>query len=168
MADLTPSERLQPCLLDRLTDDEPGTQQESREQRVMSPRKYRQAVLRDLTWLLNANAHIEEDGLEEFDQVPGSILNYGTRDVTGLGVHDSRAADIERQLREAIGRFEPRIDPQSLSIKALVEALALSHRAVRFEIRGALWAQPVPESLYIKTEMDLETGECNLKHATNG
>ena len=55
MADqLTPQDRLQPALLDRLTDDEPDKKQEPREQRVMSKRRLRQAVLRDLAWLFNA------------------------------------------------------------------------------------------------------------------
>ncbi|MHC4750853.1 MAG: type VI secretion system baseplate subunit TssE, partial [Planctomycetota bacterium] len=36
MAELTPMDRLQPCLLDRLTDDEPDVQKESRDQRVVS------------------------------------------------------------------------------------------------------------------------------------
>ena len=36
MAELTPKERLQPSLLDRLTDDEPEQQQESRDKRVLS------------------------------------------------------------------------------------------------------------------------------------
>ena len=48
MAELTPSERLQPCLLDRLTDDHPEEVKESRDQRVVSMRRYREAVLRDL------------------------------------------------------------------------------------------------------------------------
>ena len=35
MAESTPIEKLQPCLLDRLTDDEPANQKESRLQRVV-------------------------------------------------------------------------------------------------------------------------------------
>ena len=54
MPELTPQERLQPALLDRLTDDQPDTQQEPRERRVLSKAKLRQAVLRDLAWLFNA------------------------------------------------------------------------------------------------------------------
>ena len=53
MAELTQKERLQPSLLDRLTDDEPPTQQESREKRVLSMHKLRLFVLRDISWLLN-------------------------------------------------------------------------------------------------------------------
>ena len=36
MPELAPKERLQPSLLDRLTDEEPGTTQESRERRVLA------------------------------------------------------------------------------------------------------------------------------------
>jgi type VI secretion system protein ImpF len=168
MVDLTPSERLQPCLLDRLTDDEPTAKLERRESRVMNPTRYRQAVLRDLAWLMNAHAHIEADGFDAFSEVPSSVLNYGVRDVTGSSIRDTSAEDIERQLRESIARFEPRINPQSVSIRTVVEPDEMSHRAIRFEIRGVLWAKPIPESLFIKTELDLETGECKLKHTANG
>jgi predicted component of type VI protein secretion system len=50
--DLTSRERLQPSLLDRLTDDEPGDVQESADKRVLSPNQLKVSVLRDLTWLL--------------------------------------------------------------------------------------------------------------------
>jgi len=53
MAELAPRERLQPSLLDRLTDDEPDQEVESRERRVLSVRGLREGVLRDLAWLLN-------------------------------------------------------------------------------------------------------------------
>jgi type VI secretion system protein ImpF len=37
MADLAPAERLQPSLLDRLTDDEPDKRVEGRDRSVISP-----------------------------------------------------------------------------------------------------------------------------------
>jgi predicted component of type VI protein secretion system len=92
MPELTPQERLQPALLDRLTDDEPGETLEPRERRVMSKTRLRQAVLRDLAWLFNATR-----------------LNV-------IGV----------------------------------------------EIRGELWAQPVPLELLVRTEIDLETGKVEI------
>ena len=48
MAELTPTERLQPSLLDRLTDDEPSHSQEARNRRVLSIQKLRESVLRDV------------------------------------------------------------------------------------------------------------------------
>ena len=54
MPELTLQERLQPALLDRLTDDEPGKSHEAPERRVISKSRLRRAVLRDLAWLFNA------------------------------------------------------------------------------------------------------------------
>ena len=49
------SERLQPSLLDRLTDDDATNAAESREARVIDIRRLRDIVQRDLSWLLNTN-----------------------------------------------------------------------------------------------------------------
>jgi type VI secretion system protein ImpF len=163
MAELTQSEKLQPCLLDRLTDDEPHNQRENRSQRVMSLRRYRQAVLRDLAWLLNTYANAEMDGLDEFDQIPSSVLNYGVQNAAGMSATSLDADDMRYRFAEAIQRFEPRVMPGSISVVMTMNPQEMNNRAVRFEIRGDLWAQPIPESLYIRTDLDLETGKCNLK-----
>ncbi len=162
MAELTPSEKLQPCLLDRLTDDDPGKQQESRNQRVMSAAKYRQAVLRDLAWLLNTYANAEQNGLDEFAEIPSSVLNYGVQNVAGMTASSLSADDMHYRLIEALRRFEPRIISNTVSIVMTVDKEEMSNRSIRFEIRGNLWTQPIPESLFIKTELDLETGKCTL------
>ena len=47
-------DRLQPALLDRLTDQAPHQRLESESDRVMTKSQLRQAVLRDLGWLFNA------------------------------------------------------------------------------------------------------------------
>ena len=77
MAELTPQERLQPALLDRLTDEHPDEQQEAREQRVMSKRQLRQAVLRDLAWLFNATRLESGVDLSKVPEVRRSVLNFG-------------------------------------------------------------------------------------------
>jgi len=162
MAELTPSEKLQPCLLDRLTDDEPHKQQESRNQRVMSTQRYRQAVLRDLAWLLNTYANAEQDGLDEFEEVPSSVLNFGVQNAAGLTASSLSVDEMRYRLAEALRRFEPRIIPNTISIVMSADKEEMNSRSIRFEIRGSLWSQPIPESLFIKTELDLETGKCKL------
>jgi type VI secretion system protein ImpF len=168
MAELTPSEKLQPCLLDRLTDDEPQKEQESRTQRIMSMSRYRQSVLRDLAWLLNTNSHIEQDGLDEFEEVPSSVLNFGVQSITGFSATSIDVDDIRYNLIEALKRFEPRIMANSISIVVTLDPEEMSNRSIRFEIRGDLWAQPIPEALFIQTEIDLETGHCELKRGARG
>ncbi len=162
MPQLTPSEKLLPCLLDRLTDDEPGKQQESRMQRVMSMQRYRQAVLRDLAWLLNTYNNAELKGLDEFEELPSSVLNYGVRNIAGMTQANIFADDLSHRLTEAIQRFEPRIVANSVAVSMSVDTEEMSGRSVHFEIRGDLWAEPIPEALFIKTELDLESGKTKL------
>jgi len=164
MAELTPSEKLQPCLLDRLTDDAPKKTSESRNQRVMSLQKYREAVLRDLLWLLNTHADSEQSGLDGFEEIPSSVLNFGVQNVAGMTASSLHVDDMRFILTEALQRFEPRIIPDTVSIIAAADPDEANHsRSLSFEIRGVLWTQPIPESLFIRTELDLETGKSRLK-----
>jgi type VI secretion system protein ImpF len=163
MAELTPTERLQPCLLDRLMDDEPQLKEESRELRVVSLRRYREGVLRDLSWLLNTGCHPPRDHMDDFPEVPRSVLNYGIPDLSGVTISHISASEIEQQLLRAIRFFEPRISRESLSVRAVRDAEPTDKNAVSFEIEGELWAQPMPDRLYIKTKFDLETGQCEVE-----
>jgi len=168
MAELTPSERLQPCLLDRLTDDRPREVKESRDQRIVSLRRYRTAVLRDLDWLLNTSARSSTEEFSEFGEVARSVLNYGIPDLCGLTASGLVPKEFERQLMEALRNFEPRILPGSLSIHINAGYGMMDHNAITFEIRGDLWARPTPDPLYLPGEVDLDTGQCALKDRANG
>ena len=90
-----------------------------------------------------------------------SVINYGTRHLCGL-VGPEMAA-YERVLLEAIQVFEPRILRNSLSVRAVK-----NRQIVGLEIEGELWANPVPDHLFIKTKIDLETGQTVLGDAING
>ena len=169
MADLTPTERLQPCLLDRLTDDHPERQRESRDERVVSMSQYRRAVLRDLNWLLNASAHPPHDEIHECEAAAASVLNFGIRDFCGLSSAGLSPQQLERELIAAVKRFEPRVLADSISIKVISSGKATAeHNVVAFEIKGDLWAQPTPDPLYLRTEIDLETGRCEFASRKNG
>lgn len=166
MAELTPFERLQPCLLDRLTDDDPQNSEESRNQRIISLPRYKRGVLRDLDWLFNASAHLAEEGkdkfrLSDYPEAYRSVINFGTRQLCGLITPDMQ--ELETQLSDAIQLFEPRIIRHTLSVKATVERQVIS-----FEMNGEIWANPMAEKLFIKTQLDLETGKCTLGDGANG
>jgi type VI secretion system protein ImpF len=162
VAELTPQERLQPALLDRLTDDQPGQKIESREQRILSMQRLRAAVLRDLTWLLNAG-HLETlVDLADHPEVRRSVLNYGIPDLAGLSSAGADTAPITRALRQAITTFEPRITPSTLRVSIETGATASSRHAMVFRIEGELWAKPAAQALYLKTEVDLETGDVTV------
>ena len=162
MPELTHKERLQPSLLDRLTDDEPSQQVESREQRVFSLTRLREAVLRDLAWLLNTTNLAAGTDLDAYPEVRHSVLNYGIPDLSGVSVSSANIAELERELRQAIIDFEPRILSHSLAVRLEANKSQMSHNAMTFLIEGELWAQPVPLRMYLKTEIDLDIGDVKV------
>ena len=160
---LTPQERLQPALLDRLTDEEPDKKLEPREHRVLSKSRMRQAVLRDLAWLFNATRLESGMTMSRWPYARRSVINFGLPALSGQTASTVEIQDLERDLRQAILDFEPRILPETLEVKTLVEISALDHHnVIGIEIHGQLWAQPVPIELLIRTEIDLETGKVHI------
>jgi type VI secretion system protein ImpF len=163
MPELTPQERLQPALLDRLTDDEPGEKLEPRERRVMSKGRLRQAVMRDLAWLFNATRLESGTSLAHVPHARRSVVNFGLPALSGKAATSFDAAELERCIRQSILDFEPRIRPATLQVKALVHRSSIDHHnVIGVEIRGELWAQPVPLELLMRTEIDLETGKVEI------
>ena len=161
-----PIEKLQPCLLDRLSDDEPLKQEESRMSRVISLEKYKLGVRRDLEWLFNTNAFLN---VESIDSVPlknypdalRSVINFGVRQLCGQT--SPNLDELKDEIAEAIRVFEPRISPRSLTIRADVERNFLT-----FDIEGELWTNQRPEHLHLKTIVDVENGQCLLGDAPHG
>lgn len=163
MAELTTRERLQPSLLDRLTDDAPQERVESRDKRVMSMRQLRNAVLRDLEWLLNAGCRPMDDEIHDYPLVANSVVNYGMPDLTGLAAAGLTQTRIESLVEKAIINFEPRIMRGTLHVSAVAGDGAESESHVGFQISGELCPLPMPEALYVKTTVDLDTGRCEVK-----
>jgi len=159
MAELTPNERLQPSLLDRLTDNSPQAATESREDRVLSLRQLRKSVIRDLEWLLNTGRLETTEDLSAYPEVRRSVLNYGIPDIAGTTASSMDAYQLELALRQAILDFEPRILPHNLRIQIIRDDKEMSVHSIVLEIEGEIWGQPMPEHLYLKTVLDLELGQ---------
>jgi len=164
MAELTYKERLQPSLLDRLTDDDRERKQESRTDRVLSPSRLRECVRRDLAWLFNTtNLACVDSEIDEQPLVAASTLNYGLPDLTGHTASSIDVATIERLLRTAIWSFEPRLIRNSVRVKLDVNPEDMTHNAMTFTVEAELWAQPLPLRLFFKTDIDLETGDVQVE-----
>ena len=158
MAELTQKERLQPSLLDRLTDDARDQQIESRDKRVLSPARLRECVRRDLTWLFNTTHLASVQPLRDYPAVASSVLNYGVQELTGLPLSSVDTHGLERMLTQVIANYEPRLLRKSVRVRLIVDKDKMAHNAVIFEIEAELWAQPLPLRLFLRTEIDLENG----------
>lgn len=162
---LEPRERLQPALLDRLTDDAPTERVEPEGQRVMSKTQLRQAVLRDLSWLFNATQPTDRIG-EDYPALASSVLNFGLPALSGQLASKVDISVLERAIRDCVLRFEPRLLPETLEVRALEATSVLdTHNMIEFEIHGHLWAQPVPLEVLLRTRLDLEAGLVEVRDA---
>lgn len=157
MAETTSRERLQPSLLDRLTDHAPETRRESFDHQTLTLPQLRQAVMRDLGWLLNTTNLATTEDLAGAPLAIKSTLNYGVPGLAGAISTSSRLEAMEAGIAEAIRAFEPRIKPETLRVRLRDTGVDRPTPSIVFEIEGDLWAQPVPEQLFLETAIELET-----------
>jgi type VI secretion system protein ImpF len=164
MPELTAQERLQPSLLDRLVDLQPQHKVESPESRVMTKQSLRQAVLRDLQWLFNCEAHGAEFESGRYPHTADSVLNFGLPTLSGQFASTVQASAVENGIKRALLRFEPRILPKTLEVELVAEQSALdTHNRVSLMLRGMLWAQPVPIEFMLRSRIDLEEGRITVE-----
>lgn len=154
--------RLQPALLDRLTDDHPEERREAESLRVMSKPQLRQAVLRDLSALFNSVQPLAA-AAEGYPMLAESVLNFGLPPLSGMLASKLDVSILEAAIHQAIVRFEPRILAETLEVRAQESSSVLdTHNVIEFEIRGHLWAQPVPLEILLRTQLDLEAGQIEV------
>jgi type VI secretion system protein ImpF len=101
------------------------------------------------------------EDLSAYPEVRNSVLNYGLPDLTGQSLVGMEPARLERIVREAIIRFEPRINSRTLKVTVSVDSNQANRNAMRFDIEGDLWAQPT-RWRSSQTELDLESGNVNV------
>ena len=149
---------LQPALLDRLLAREGGGTLQA-----LSRAELRTAILRDLGWLLNAVQALPPEQAEAHPAAAQSVLNFGLPPLAGELASQVDVHGLEHAIRDAIVRFEPRIDRSTLEVRALpITARMDTHNVIEFEIRARVWAQPVPAEVLLRTRLDLEAGKVEL------
>ncbi len=162
-----PHDRLQPALLDRISDDarESGAVDD---RRVMTKAQLRQAVLRDLNWLFNAVQPLGSVA-SAYPGVADGVLNFGLPALSGQLASKVDVSVLERAIRQAIQRFEPRILRESLEVHAVAtESVLDTHNIIEFQIRAHLWSQPVPLEILLRTQLDLEAGQVEVRDMLAG
>ena len=97
-------ERLQPALLDRLTDEHPELSQDPEDRRGMNKAQLRAAVLRDLGWLLNAVQPMLPAEAQAHPLAADSVINFGMPPLSG-----QLASKIDKPPFYAVSNLSPGI-----------------------------------------------------------
>lgn len=130
-----------------------------------SPVGFIEAFCTDLEWLLNApadrflkNDESKSNQLDDFPEVARSVLNFGIPDLCGQSFEDDDLRWLEKRIEEAVYNFEPRVVPDTLSVKAKQE-----HNSIDMRIAGRvreLGLHPTPFDA--KFKVDLATGKSSV------
>jgi type VI secretion system protein ImpF len=146
-------------VLDRLIDHEPENRMENPLSRTQSVRVLRNAVRRDLEWLLNTRriADPPDEGLKEVNK---SAYVYGLPDMSSMTMAASGdRSRLSRQILGTINMFEPRLANVRL---VLVENPDSAKKDVRLRIEAMLRMDPVPEPVSFDTVIELKSGNCSV------
>jgi type VI secretion system protein ImpF len=138
----------------------PNTELESSERRLISMRRLREYVHRDLGWLFNAVSLDSEQDLSAVPQVASSVLNYGLPAFAGRMASSIDQSQAAERLRKAIELFEPRLSDVRVQPRLTEEGA--DDGALEFTIEAELWGQPVSQHLQLRTKIDLMTGDISL------
>src|SRR2546423_8322943 len=91
-------DRINPSLLDRLTDEAPGSASAARAGASVTLSELRKSVLRDLNWLFNSTQLLTAEEIESYPQVRNSAAIFGLPALSGLAASRVNIAQLDRSL----------------------------------------------------------------------
>ncbi|MGH8181327.1 MAG: type VI secretion system baseplate subunit TssE [Steroidobacteraceae bacterium] len=144
----------------------PNSMIESNQQRVVSMRRLRECVLRDVASLLNALNFETHVDLQRYPHVQRSVLNYGMRSLAGLAAAAVDPVKTAAGIEEAIRRYEPRLRRVHV-VPETREGPQEGHQ-LAFRIDAELWGQPTPQQLVLRTRIETDSGNVTVSDAGAG
>lgn len=146
-------------LLDRLIDYEPKLSEELPVSRAESVRRFREAVRRDLEWLLNTRQAVIP--FDQHSELENSLLSYGFPDVSALSARNIQDRQrLTETIHTVIEKFEPRIANVRVSLAEMADTKL---PVLTFVIEGALRMDPGAEYVSFNTVLDLASKEYKIQ-----
>jgi type VI secretion system protein ImpF len=142
-------------VLDRLLDYEPEASREADLSRPKSLRQLKDAVRRDLEWLLNTR---KQAGLAALDlkEIKQSVAAYGLPEFADLSPNRSDdQKQMRREIEETIRFFEPRLEAVVVSFQPPYS----NERLMHFRIDAHLKVDPEPQPITFDTVVQAGNGQ---------
>jgi type VI secretion system protein ImpF len=160
MAKSDPEVSVQQPLLDRLIDLEPASGVEPPQTRAMAVRSLKEAVRRDLEWLLNTR-RTSLDMPKLYHELSRSVFLYGLPDLSSVSLHSFQdEVQLLGVIEKTIATFEPRLSHVKVTPQ---ETLDRRERMLHFQIDALLMVDPAPESISFDTVLNVDRGACEVK-----
>jgi type VI secretion system protein ImpF len=118
-------------------------------------------VRRELAWLLNTTNLDSAVKLARYPQVKTSVLNYGVADLAGKALSQAAVAARASKIREAVAAFEPRLDPNGLSVE--ISSKSERENALTFAITGDITSAVQAIHVRYLTDIEVDTGAASVR-----
>lgn len=138
----------------------PNMELESTERRMLSARRLRECVLRDLGWLFNSLNLESSQDLQSVPEVLSSVLNFGLPSFAGRMATSIDPTESAERLRRVVELFEPRLS--AVRVKPQPRSEEESDGTLEFTIEAQLWSHPMPQQLEVHTRIDTMTGDITV------
>ncbi|RKZ70429.1 MAG: type VI secretion system baseplate subunit TssE [Gammaproteobacteria bacterium] len=165
MTSIDKKKKLRPSILDRLIDNDPGSNVEKDPDQQQKLKQLRNSVRRDLENLLNTRFRMLEPA-DEYTELKKSLLNYGLPDLATVNISDTiKQKEFVDHLQSILVDFEPRF--KSVKVNYVKNANALD-RSLRFRIDATLYAEPSPEIVVFDSIIEPVTRTINVEETSHG
>ena len=146
-------------VLDRLIDYEPDVSREAIASRSKNLRQLKEALRRDLEWLLNTRQ--VAGGLPpDLEELNRSLAAYGIPDFTNLNITNSDDQKrIRTEIEDAVRIFEPRLE----SVNVSFQPSSSNDGKIHFRIDANLKIEPAPEPITFDTTVQMGSGQYVVK-----
>ena len=155
-------ERFMPCVLSRLTDTNPQIKVEHYS-RVITLKQLRRDIVQNVELILNSRSHPSRAELENDPLLLNSVLGFGLSDFCGHSHARERLSLIEQEIVNQIRCFEPRINPESLTVRINVDE-SRNYSDFLVEISGMVQAAPLAGEILFFSRIDVESGVAEIKY----
>ena len=159
--------QLMPTLFDRLRDEAPSQTREASSDYTVTAVQMRDIIQRDLGFLLNTTNAEDLIDRVRFPEAASSAINFGVPPLSGSYLSERKWGDIERIIRRAISDYEPRLLPETVTVRPLMkEGASEEYNVLLFEIRAMIALKPYPLELTVQSSVDLETNRMSITRTT--
>jgi type VI secretion system protein ImpF len=121
----------------------------------------RAVLLRELDWLLNTTNLQAIQDLSAVPEVATSTLNYGLGDLSGTLLTRAGVSARARDMREAVARFEPRIERRGLVVEPTPDGAGPN--SIAYVVRGDLVGSAAAAPFEIRTDVEVDTGVTSVR-----
>lgn len=150
-----------PCLLGRLTDQNPEQKKEDFS-RGISLKQLKHNILWNIELILNSRSHPASAVWKNDPAITDSVIGMGLPDFCGSS-HSAEAREkIRKEIIHQLSVFEPRLEKESIEVNYIGNNDSGSNSVLELEISAWITVEPLREELIFRSKLDLESGSATI------